>query len=98
VISLHVVGESNDVLILAFLLGLFGSGNVELAGRVGNMRDLCVVRLRSLGETMPEANSPTAASAAANLRDTIGTLLWRKSRGRRPLDAATPKRFPDLLK
>jgi hypothetical protein len=48
VISLHVVGESEDVLILAFLLGLFRSGNVELAGSVGDMRDLCVVGLRSL--------------------------------------------------
>ena len=48
VISLHVVSESEDVLILAFLLGLFRGGNVELAGSVGDMRDLCVVGLRSL--------------------------------------------------
>jgi hypothetical protein len=50
VISLHVGRESEDVLILAFLLGLFGSFNVELTGRVGNMRDLRIVRLRSLSE------------------------------------------------
>jgi hypothetical protein len=76
VISLHISCESEDILVLALFLGLFGSFNVELAGSVGDMGDLCVVRLVPSANTMPDVKNPTAASAAANLRDTIGTLLW----------------------
>jgi hypothetical protein len=53
VISFHIGRESEDVLIFAFLLSLFGSFNVELAGSVRDMRDLCIVRLRSLSEHCP---------------------------------------------
>ena len=58
-VSFHVVGESEDVLILAFLLGLFRSGDVELAGSVGDMRDLCVVRLRSLRKYHARCEQPS---------------------------------------
>jgi hypothetical protein len=34
------------------------------------------VMARACHNAMPDVNNPTAASAAANLRDTMGTLLW----------------------
>jgi hypothetical protein len=76
VISLHVSCESEHVLILAFLPSLFGSGDVELAGSVRDCAICASLGFTPSANTMPDVNTPTAASAAANLRDTIGTLLW----------------------
>ena len=48
VVALHVLRERNHVLVLGLLQRLLGGLDVELASRIGDMRDLRIVRLGPL--------------------------------------------------
>jgi hypothetical protein len=89
VIADHVLGKGAHLLVLGFLQRLFGRLDVDLAGGVGDVRDVGVRRLGFLRESSPLTSEKSPQWLCSRYdRTSIPPTMMRR------LDAGPEESFP----